>query len=409
MDDDDEEFLMMQDAAALSWRGDPSSNWSDWTIVITSGEAAIHTYHVHRNILAAGPRRCEYFRTLFSTQVGVKEQQDNTSRIPLWEEDAAVFPEMLDFLYCEGTLNVSVDNVVALRSVARYFQCRELMRHVNEFVRQDLTMETAVLYLRNAFQRDDKLERACLKLICENIYNVPVHSMDTLPTELFQSIVCCQDDIKEEHHKFVSMHVKSFLDVNPDVLSAKLLNELTDHLVEIDASVAHGFLEVIGGLAHPKDDEDEHESWLALDRLSRACATALASGWKDLDTSINGMERFLDTEGDYRGSGRCVVPLLEACLEKAQLDYKQAKEECDTLKQQNQVLTRKVSSLMSQVSAVETLGDRLRAFRIVDVDAFDSDSSSDISSSSSSTESFSEDDDVDSSDESLGAISDWTT
>jgi hypothetical protein len=396
---DDEELLEQESSLqtnSLSWRGDPSTNWSDWTVVITapssSGVESTQTYHVHRNILAAGLRKCDYFATLFHTQAAMAEQQDHTSRITLSESDAAVFDNMLDFCYNQGSLNVTVQNVVPLRSVARYFQCRELMRHVNEFVRRDLTKETAVLYLRNAYMRDEKLEMAARKLLCEAIHEIPLCCMDTLPTRLFESVVCNSEDIPLEHHRHVSRHIKSFLDVNPDELSTTLLLKLTAHLTEIDKTVAHGFLDLMQRL--DVTNEKEH---LALDNLAQLCATALAPEWKDLDTTQHGMQRFINPKGDYRGTARCVVPLLEKSLKRAQEDYQSAKDECAVLYQQNQILKRKVTALMSQVSAVQTQ----RAFQ-QHLDDSDDDSSVFSSSSSSSSEDDDEEDDSSDSD-----MSDW--
>jgi hypothetical protein len=371
----------------LSWRGDPSTNWSDWTVIIhNTGDDSTKSYHVHRNILAAGSRRCEYFSTLFNTRAAIAEQQDCTSRISLDAPEASAFEIMLNFCYNEGKLNACVDNVVALRNLARYFQCRELLRFVNEFIQGDLSIDNAVLYLRGAFQRDEKLETAARKLTCEQIHSIAIHSMDTLSTDIFRSIICCET-IKEEHHKYVSVHIKSFFDVNPEKVSAKLLNDFTFHLTEIDASVAHGFLELISRLDPNDQDKD---SWLALDRLSQACAAALAPKWASLDTNNNGMNKFINpsSEGDYRGAGRCVVPLLEASLKRAQQDYNLAKAQCAALEQQNQVLQQKVNSMMGRMSTIETLGDRLRAIRRLDF-AVDSDSVSTASSVASSLSSSS--------------------
>lgn len=391
----------------LSWRGDPSTNWSDWKVVIHNmGNDSAKEYNVHRNILAAGCRKCDYFSTLFGIQCA--EQQDCCSRISLQSEEAAVFEIMLDFLYSSHAPNVNVNNVVALRNLARYFQCRELARCVAEFIQRNLTMGTAVLYLRNAFQRDDKLESAARNLICQHIHQIPVHSMDTLATELFRSIVC-SDNIQQEHSKHVSIHVKSFFDVNPEQVSASLLHELTSHLTEIDVSVANGFLQLIAQL----DPNVEDHSWLALDQLSRKCATALAPEWQTLDIHANGMEQFLNPsiEGDYRGTGRCIVPLLEASLEQAQNDYKRVQEELSQVQQENDTLKKKVHSMMGRVSAIETLGDRIRAMRRMDFgnDSISSSSTvSSIASSSSSSSSSSEELEVyTSGSDTSGSMDEW--
>lgn len=171
-----------------------------------------------------------------------------------------------------------------------------------------------------------------------------------------------------------------------------MLLKLAAHLTEIDKTVAHGFLDLMQQL--DVTNEKEH---LALDNLAQLCATALAPEWKDLDTTQHGMQHFINPKGDYRGTARCVVPLLEKWLKRAQEDYQSVQDECAVLYQQNQLLKRKVTALMSHVSAVETQ----RAFR---QHLDDSDDDSSVFSSSSSSSSEDDDDEDDSSDSDM---SDW--
>jgi hypothetical protein len=160
---DDE--LMEDELTELSWRGDPTSTLSDWTIVLCTSDESSYTYHVHKAVLAVGPRSCRYFTTLFSAPASLLEKQDCTSRITLDHRDTNAFPVMLDFVYA-GALDVTADSAVALKSLARYFRCGELAKRVNEFLRKDLTLMTAHKYLRSASERnDEQLEESAKKLL----------------------------------------------------------------------------------------------------------------------------------------------------------------------------------------------------------------------------------------------------
>jgi hypothetical protein len=97
----------------LSWRKNPETSFSDWTLEIAhktssnsaSGSASVvvvvdAVYHVHKCILAFGPRRSDYFAALFQQQM--KENQTNISRIELEEESQAKlvpFFYLLDSIY----------------------------------------------------------------------------------------------------------------------------------------------------------------------------------------------------------------------------------------------------------------------------------------------------------------------
>jgi hypothetical protein len=91
----------------LSWRKNPETSFSHWTLEIVhtssasgSSSIVVDVYHVHKCILAFGPRRSDYFAALFQQQM--KENQTNISRIELEEESQAKlvpFFYLLDSIY----------------------------------------------------------------------------------------------------------------------------------------------------------------------------------------------------------------------------------------------------------------------------------------------------------------------
>lgn len=56
-------------------------------------------YHVHRVFLASGPRRSEYFQTLFSLSSNTQESLSNTTKLVLPESACWAFPRFLNFVY----------------------------------------------------------------------------------------------------------------------------------------------------------------------------------------------------------------------------------------------------------------------------------------------------------------------
>jgi BTB/POZ domain len=136
----------------LSWRNDIS--FSDWKIVICvtkscneinennerdgeSGKEFI--YNCHKNILAIGPRRSEYFVRLFENDGTFLESHDNTSRIELHELEAKAFPGFLDYMYKTGEkVEFATDTATALYSLSKYFGARRLQHEVKKFCLRDL-------------------------------------------------------------------------------------------------------------------------------------------------------------------------------------------------------------------------------------------------------------------------------
>ncbi|VEU41862.1 unnamed protein product [Pseudo-nitzschia multistriata] len=157
-----------------AWRRDPESSFSDWTIRVirSSNENAVVTgvtnfdggsscdvndrtdtsslsnaldseglgdshcddeevtYHVHRVYLASGPRKSEYFRTLFSLTTNTQEKVSRTTTLELPESSCSIFPVLLDYIYSGeteentvlcGHFGDSIDVAVLREAVALYF------------------------------------------------------------------------------------------------------------------------------------------------------------------------------------------------------------------------------------------------------------------------------------------------
>jgi hypothetical protein len=136
---------------ALSWRMDPSVSYSDWKIEITRTSSSSTTtntvdrYHVHRSILAVGPRHSEYFAAQF--QLETKETLEKTSQIELEDSRADVFSLLLDFLYNRQIPDLTAASAASLYHLSEYFDMPELRRVVEDHYRQNLTRSTLVEYV----------------------------------------------------------------------------------------------------------------------------------------------------------------------------------------------------------------------------------------------------------------------
>jgi hypothetical protein len=145
---------------ALSWKSDPSSSFSDWTIEVVLVDEKIDAessmfYHCHSNVLAWGPRKSEYFVTLFQDRM--KQVPPSTlSKIELPMTEAMVFPMLLDFMYCETSLALSADRACALYVLADRMEVTMLMTAIQFFVEKSLNFEQSIEFLSFARRRDDR-------------------------------------------------------------------------------------------------------------------------------------------------------------------------------------------------------------------------------------------------------------
>ena len=84
------------DQAQLSWRCDPEQSLADWRLVVSDDGSATQTYHVHRALIAAGPRCSEYFVGQFRGGAGFSEGSAGQSTLSF---DTAAAEAMPLFLY----------------------------------------------------------------------------------------------------------------------------------------------------------------------------------------------------------------------------------------------------------------------------------------------------------------------
>ena len=154
--------------------------YSDWTIIVATGDFDSRTYHVHKSILSVGPRSSKYFAHLFLEE-GHHYNQSQTTRIELDEPDADSFPMLLDFMYNTSANGASNDddllslvikddfttsNAVSLRHLARVFDCEGLMLAVNKFIQKYLSLKTGPLYLTQAYLYQDERLVESAKRLC---------------------------------------------------------------------------------------------------------------------------------------------------------------------------------------------------------------------------------------------------
>jgi hypothetical protein len=156
----------------LAWARDPEESFSDWTIrvirkaeedtkdendtVATSDAPAFPTtssscrdFRVHRVYLASGPRKSDYFKTLFFTQAATIERVNQTTELTLPETACSAFEQFLDFVYGgEECLTMNTTSVVALHYLADYLQVPPLHTLTYDYIQDHLMGSNVHIYCR---------------------------------------------------------------------------------------------------------------------------------------------------------------------------------------------------------------------------------------------------------------------
>ena len=228
------------EAAPLSWRQDKTQSFSDWTIVVKHDGGDDKTFHVHKNVLAAGLRPSSYFARCF--QSSMAEAASSTTTLTLQQSSAEAFPIYLDFAYT-GTLNATSESACALLHVADYLGCRALLEATAAFSAADLTWKTSAIYLREAsLYRLEEPEAAAFKL-CAVTFTYIDDSLFELPPELFLRVVRAWQ-LPLSVRAVSACVAKYCRGPHADAVNAELLAALTKNITAVDPTEAYALLEL---------------------------------------------------------------------------------------------------------------------------------------------------------------------
>jgi hypothetical protein len=298
----------------LSWRDDPSISLSDWTIVASFGDEQ-RTCHVHRSVLGAGTRQCQYFCSLFR-QSSCQEHSNSTSQFHFSSlEELDGLESLLDFLY-SGSYEVTGDNPVVARHLALYFQCQAFMSHVNQYIAHDLTPDRAAWYLMEAKKfKDDRLVLSATQLCAHSL--VDVSDLHLLSTSLFQSILDSPD--LQCNSRVLSLKVNTYLaSLGCQDITARLLHDFTktEIMPDIDAVAARGLLHLLKTI-----DASDNDDWCSLHNLARRCTDAISlQGWRSINVEklTRDFGHSWQHHGKWHQESRFALLAMSSALSRAQ-------------------------------------------------------------------------------------------
>ncbi|KAG7367282.1 BTB/POZ domain containing protein [Nitzschia inconspicua] len=187
-----------QQLKSLSWRADPRTSFSDWTLEVVGMEGGVEKsvslYYAHSNVIAWGPRKGGYFVHLFQERMS-QRPPSNMSRIQVPSVEAGVFPIMLDFMYCENSLPLSADKACILYAMANKFAIPQLQKAIQKFVERYLNLGQMIEFIQYAREQQDYTHKEIDKLIlcavsklCGYLVKHPEEAIDVEPTLLLYTL-----------------------------------------------------------------------------------------------------------------------------------------------------------------------------------------------------------------------------
>jgi hypothetical protein len=271
----------------LSWRLDPDESLSDWTIIIERElSSSSDKYHVHKNILAVGPCKSEYFASLFRTTTQMREAATSTSIITLEDGAADAVPNMLDFLYTQE-LHVTSEKAVSVRYLAQYFGIKLLHRRVMAFMQADMNMTNVHFYIQSAKMfHDEKMLSLALNLCIDNIEQLETTSplLQCVDPDFFYEIISSPEVDTCSVSCHISTLVAAYCRIRLGDLSQETFDQLTDRrfIPLIDKESAMMLLELEALTATATVATTQIATTTTTNTcLQKRCIKVLAQHWKD--------------------------------------------------------------------------------------------------------------------------------
>lgn len=263
----------------LMWSKNIPPNFSDWCIEVLETETRIREdYHLHRKVLAFGPRRSAYFaRICKESKTGCIKK----SVLELGSMEAHVFPMILDHMYSDSTIDVNNDNAYALYSLGDQLEIVSVMHSVTEFYTKSMTKDNIVDFLAigESF-RDKRLLCAALDKCSEELQSMDKTTASRIKPHCFLEVVR-RSNSRSNHYRCdasrLSELVVACMEGHPYSVTLDLFNGLInkDFLPYIESTAAIKILafqqewtkQVCGGVD---------------DSLKERCVNSIARDWPNI-------------------------------------------------------------------------------------------------------------------------------
>ena len=270
----------------LTWRTDPARSLSDWTILVSNRETRETTpYHVHRNVLAVGPKKSEYFVRFFLSHDRLHKEGKSTE---IWFDSVAAdaMPQLLDYMYApDGTLDISTECAVGLRHLAQFFGMRGLHKKVMAYITLDLTMYNIKTYYQHTVRVDDtKVSELASAHCAEHVMEIGLDDplLEVIDPSFLRRILLSSAIDSEEKQLYTSQLLAEYCRQHKKVLDDQDFIRLTDEncLSRVHYSAALTLMEMESDLVII--DQHEEDQIAEFTSLQNRCLADLTEHWEEL-------------------------------------------------------------------------------------------------------------------------------
>ena len=289
----------------LCWRLDPSQSLSDWELhIYNRSTKKFQIYHVHRVVLALGPRGCEFFQDIFrkaeSGSSPTTASGNKRTLVPLVSESCKVIGCFLDYMYGNEQFKITNKNALGLCYLADYFRNDSLWELATDFIEEDLGTPIGLEHLSQYYtdsiyyDQDEFLDHilaVCSKELLRMMEDgIPCTKllMDLTPSH-FEIILADMEHPTEESLSsctLLTQLITQYLCMHEHELSMESFIKFTSQIIVLNSSSAITLLEAsISCNFVAKDNNQENvsdDSSSSLILFQQRCIDSLSEQWEEL-------------------------------------------------------------------------------------------------------------------------------
>ncbi len=367
----------------LSWRLDPSQSLSDWELhIFNRSSKTFEVYHVHRVVMALGPRGCEFFQDVFRQSEAVSESSSSnnnnnkTTRVPLIAESCKLVGCFLDYVYDNEHFRITNENALGLCYLADYFRNHSLWELATDFIEDDLSKasgrEHLCQYYKDSLYYDqdeflDHILSVCSRDLLSILEDgIPCSKLfgEFTPSHFMRILVDMEPPTEEQLSSalLLTRAINEFCCMHRNELSMETFDNFTSRIILLDSSSAMTLLEASleYDFSPQRDTDDEQQihgsedSIASLILFQQQCIETLAEEWEEtLELDQSRVTRIMRILALREAHQSILVDWFRKTVKRASSHLMAARQETEKAQQQALLLEDRCKELTQKVETAE--------------------------------------------------------
>ena len=366
----------------LSWRLDPSQSLSDWELhIFNRSSKTFEVYHVHRVVMALGPRGCEFFQDVFRQSEAVSESSSSnnnnskTTRVPLIAESCKLVGCFLDYVYDNEHFQITNENALGLCYLADYFRNHSLWELATDFIEDDLSKVSGrehlcQYYTDSIYYDQDEFLDHILSVCSRDLLSIledgiPCSKLfgELTPSHFMRILVDMEPPTEEQLSSalLLTRAINEFCCMHRSELSMETFDNFTSRIILLDSSSAvtllEASLEYDFSIQSDTDEEKIHgseDSIASLILFQQQCIETMAEEWEEtLELDQSRVTRIMRILALREAHQSILVDWFQKTVKRASSHLMAARHETEKAQQQALLLEDRCKELTDKVEIAE--------------------------------------------------------